>query len=252
MGRNIDTVIIIGTVVAIAVLSSLKRKKPNKDDNDTKTGWISPVDQPDVPSPALGGMWIPPGEGEPPRPLLAGDPTNPEIVGTLNEMDAFLAENGVDLSTVSAAELTTMSSAPAQPSGKKPVAIPPRELWPNIVPTLRLWQQNIRGPIGVPMSVHGYRPPDYNEAVGGTPGSTHQWFAAIDITLVGDGNTDDNRALLGEYSARVYVNAPSSDRVGFGAYGQPFPRHVHLDTRYKHRRWEDAQYYIDNVEAAIS
>lgn len=247
-----DFFITIGVLFAVVALATAgkKKKKPKADTEGISDETISPFDSPSVMPPGSG--WLPPGEGTPPPAFISGDPNNPEIVGMLNELDTYLAENGVDLTTVSALELTTMPEGTTQPSGKKPVAIPSKDLWANIVPTLWLWQERIRNPMGIPMNIRAYRPPDYNEAVGGAPRSAHQWFSAIDITLAGPGNTEANRVALGRLGAQAYLSTPDTERVGFGAYGQPVPRRIHLDTRYQHRRWEDAQYFIDQVQDAVS
>jgi len=190
--------------------------------------------------------WIPPGQGAPLHAMLSGDPKRPEIAAALSEMDDYLASSGINTSWVSAKELTTMPKGSTS-SGRKPVAIPPRGLWENIIPTLRLWENEIRGPMGVPMRLRAYRPVDYNTAVGGAAGSQHQWFSALDIYLDGDNNTAKNRRSLGVMGALAYLSAPEH-KIGFGAYGSPTPSNIHLDTGFSRRKWKDAQYFIDKAQ----
>lgn len=62
-------------------------------------------------------------------------------------------------------------------------AVPPRELWKNIVPTL-IVADELRQQIGSPCDVlSSYRSPSYNRAVGGERASYHMKFMALDLTF---------------------------------------------------------------------
>lgn len=179
-----------------------------------------------------------PKKGNPPKPMMVGNPKDPEVAAVLQELDDYLDAYGVGEYT-SAKELTTMPKAPGMP-----VAIPPYKLWPNMISTLRIWQP-IREKLGFPMSLRGYRPPDYNEAVGGSPTSAHMWFSTLDIRPGVYSST--NRKNLALEGAKVYVDRGDELKIGFGAYGET-PTNIHLDThrRAKHT-WKSGQYFIDQV-----
>jgi uncharacterized protein YcbK (DUF882 family) len=62
---------------------------------------------------------------------------------------------------------------------------PPKRLWKNIVPTLRIVEE-LRESFGKPCRIlSSYRSPDYNKTVGGAPLSQHKEFTALDITIDG-------------------------------------------------------------------
>lgn len=185
-----------------------------------------------------------PGVGTPPNAWMAGDPFDSEISTALAELEDFITTSGVPKKYWSALEICRLpkgqSYVGSHPGHRavshKAVAIPPRELWPNILGTLELFIV-LRERIGAPCALRGYRPPDYNEVVGGSPKSRHMWFAALDIyPPVG------KNKLLGLEGARLYNEY--SD-VGFGAYGQPLTSNIHIDTGSRKRRWREAQHYID-------
>lgn len=158
--------------------------------------------------------------------LAVGAPDDPEVASLLVELDAFLTDEGVGAYT-SARELTRMPSAPGEPS-----AIPPHVYWPNIVPTLKLWQQKVREPLGVAMQLRAYRPAEYNAAVGGAANSGHLYFRALDVALVA---LDDDVAV--EAAKRGAAIYKQDSGAGVGVYGYPRPTHLHLDTGHGHRHW---------------
>jgi uncharacterized protein YcbK (DUF882 family) len=62
---------------------------------------------------------------------------------------------------------------------------PPKQLWKNIVPTLRIVDE-LRESFDKPCSIlSSYRSPDYNKTVGGVPLSEHMEFKALDIAFDG-------------------------------------------------------------------
>lgn len=69
---------------------------------------------------------------------------------------------------------------PEKKRGNVRNGVPPWELLPNIVPTLRILDR-VREELGSPLMVSsGYRSPEYNDAVGGASRSLHMAFSAID------------------------------------------------------------------------
>jgi len=102
--------------------------------------------------------------------------------------------------------------------------------------------------MGQPFSLRGYRPADYNDAVGGAEQSRHQDFGGLDIYLVAPNNTSQDRQRLALEAARYFVQWGGKIGMGFGAYGQPTPSNIHIDVgRSKPATWESAQFYIDKV-----
>ncbi len=229
---------ILGLGAAFAAfVARTGRPKPADPPETEGDGTDEAVIEPDPPP--ADDDWIPPGAGNPVHALASGPAKSPEIATLLAELGAYLEGHGVDMNFTSPEELTRMNTGAH--------AIPPRALWANIVPTLILWQERIRGPLGFPMKLGGYRPVDYNKAVGGAPRSQHQWFAALDVRPVKDHNTKANRRALAHAGARVYLDSPADLKVGFGAYGAPTPSNIHLDTRFRRRTWREADHYIDQV-----
>jgi hypothetical protein len=185
----------------------------------------------------------PPGKGGFYKPIMVGDPLNPEIAAKLAEMDDYFRSMGVD-ATITAKELTTLPKAPG-----RPVAIPVRRYWPNMAYTLVQGWNPIRRAMGEPLSVRGYRPPDYNKAVKGAPGSRHQDFSGLDIYATGGSKSRRRLALV---TARLYLDKRDrTHRMGFGAYGRPNSSNVHIDFGWTSSKrpgtWEDGPYYIAEV-----
>jgi len=176
-------------------------------------------------SPIMPEDTVKPGEGEPQLALASGDPKDPEIAALLIEFDDYLSSNGAGKYTC-AEEFFQMPEAP-RIDGRRPVAIAPRNLWPNAIPTLRAFD-DLRAQWGRPLPIRGYRPVDYNAAVGGAPRSIHQWGGAIDIKLKQAGYTASERQDFAVLAARYTLDNPAA-QWGFGVYNDP-PTTVHLDT----------------------
>jgi hypothetical protein len=65
-----------------------------------------------------------------------------------------------------------------------PFAIPPRDQWSGIVPTLTVVRDEVvplTGPVEV---MSGFRTEVYNSKAGGAKGSRHKWFEAVDMVPV--------------------------------------------------------------------
>ena len=97
---------------------------------------------------------------------------------------------------------------------------PPRELWPNIIPTFRILD-DLRDFLDAPITLNStYRSPVYNRVVGSGSGSQHPKFTAIDFKAKG---------VLPRHIANVLRKWRSQGKFtgGIGLY----PKFVHLDTR---------------------
>lgn len=84
--------------------------------------------------------------------------------------------------------------------------------------------EQLRSFIGQPLIINsGYRTPEHNKAVGGSPKSQHMRGTAADIRLV-PGLTVDEMAVLAE-------------KAGFDGIGK-YEWGIHVDTRGTRARWD--------------
>jgi hypothetical protein len=175
--------------------------------------------------------------GGPPRPVAVGSAA--EVSGHLRELDAYLRSQGVDTRFFSAAELTVMPRAPGRPH-----AIPPKAYWPGMAFLIREVAQPLRRQMGVPFTLRAYRPPDYNAAVGGAPGSRHQYFDAMDIYV-----EPVQARKLALSAANIYRAKGARIKMGFGAYGYPTPTNIHVDAggRRQAVAYREAPRYLEDV-----
>jgi len=177
------------------------------------------------------------GDFPPPDPALVGNPNLPEIAEALRELEAWLkSQDGVPSSNWTAREITTMPKAPGQP-----VAIPPRSLWANMVSTLQIFSR-IRRRMGVPLSLRGYRPLDYDRAVGGAKNSTHTYFNALDIRAT----SPEDKRRLAVIGAQEYLENPE-EKIGLGIYGPTTPSNIHIDSGWRRRTWANSQDWIKKL-----
>ena len=103
---------------------------------------------------------------------------------------------------------------------------PPRELWGNILPPLRILDE-LREELGQPITLTStYRALAYNRAVGSPDGSMHRKFNAIDFQVRGV-SPAKVAAVLKDWRAKGKFTG------GIGTY-RTF---VHLDTRARNASW---------------
>lgn len=103
---------------------------------------------------------------------------------------------------------------------------PPRALWPNFLPTLRIID-DLRVTIGKPITItSSYRSPAYNKAVGGAPQSYHKKFVAADIQVA---STTPHEV----YKILRLWREQGKFSGGLGLY----PTFVHVDTRGFNADW---------------
>jgi hypothetical protein len=100
--------------------------------------------------------------------------------------------------------------------------VPPREWWPRAVLVGKVGDFLIEE-IG-PLSISNYyRPPDFNEEVGGTAGSKHLEASAADFDFTTENDKDRARALMG----RIQDERPDW-KLGLGTYSRSTKR-LHVD-----------------------
>ena len=108
-------------------------------------------------------------------------------------------------------------------------SLPPRRLWKNIVPALRIVDE-LRESLGKRCRIlSSYRSPAYNKAVGGAAQSEHLDFNALDITFDGVSPQQVYDRLLVWRKAGKFTG-------GLGLY--PSSGFVHIDTRGRNSTWK--------------
>jgi uncharacterized protein YcbK (DUF882 family) len=106
---------------------------------------------------------------------------------------------------------------------------PPKLLWKNIVPTLRIADE-LRESFGEPCRIlSSYRAPAYNKRVGGAPLSQHLEFKALDISING---ISPQRV----YDRLIEWRKAGKFTGGLGIY--PSSGFVHIDTRGRNATWK--------------
>ena len=108
-------------------------------------------------------------------------------------------------------------------------SMPPRTLWPHIVPTIRFIRDEIVPRIG-PVSVEsGYREPKLNRCAGGAPLSAHAQFQALDLVPQKAITQKDLIAAV----CKLHREHGQAFHIGLGFYGGV---RFHIDTK-SFRRW---------------
>jgi len=103
----------------------------------------------------------------------------------------------------------------------EPFTIPPKELWPNIVPTLQVIKKfKSEGVLINPIAASVYRDPVLNACAGGSPGSKHMQLSAIDFDI--DATPESLETLC-----NAWRNQGAELKLGLGFYT---PTRIHLDT----------------------
>lgn len=170
-----------------------------------------------------------------PEPIAVGYTTSPKIAPLLKDMANVFEQAGIDLDTVTPAEVTKRAA--------NVVAIPPRDYWPRMARTLSEVFQPIRNETGPLVIRNGYRSPSHNKAVGGASKSRHQSFEALDLRP--SNNTREARLQLAQLAAQIYRDRGAELRMGFGVYGPANnPNSVHVDTGSTRRTWGSAKAFL--------
>lgn len=103
---------------------------------------------------------------------------------------------------------------------------PPRAIWTNIVPTLRVLD-DLRDHFGKAVNISStYRALNYNRAIGSPDGSAHVKFKAVDFTV------------SGTTPAQIFKVLDTWRKQGkiVGGLGK-YPTFVHFDTRGNNATW---------------
>jgi hypothetical protein len=114
-----------------------------------------------------------------------------------------------------------------------PFEVPPTSEWPNIVQTLRFVRDEVIPEVGPVEAVSAYRNPELNACAGGSPGSAHLNYFALDLVPLNEKRREElARSLCGLHERR----GPAYG-AGLGFYS--FLR-FHVDSM-GFRRWVPAE-----------
>jgi Peptidase M15 len=104
-----------------------------------------------------------------------------------------------------------------------PYSLPPRDLWPHVVPTLRFIRTRIVPALGPVAAVSGYREPALNTCAGGAAQSAHALYYALDLVPL----RPIDRSRMIAVVCKVHARYGAAANVGLGFYqGLRF----HIDT----------------------
>ena len=134
-----------------------------------------------------------------------------------SEFQGYLSEQGVG-DVVPPWQLARVDREYAQRCKLDIWRLPPENLWPNIVPALRLVRDHVEPTMGEVEVQSSYRSPELNVCAGGAARSRHISFEALDLLLVN--RRTDLDALYPELCAMQEEAGPESG-MGLGAYYDP-------------------------------
>lgn len=145
---------------------------------------------------------------------LEQDPAREEEYEAFEE---YLGARGVD-EVVPAWQLARVDREYAEKCNLDVWRLPPRELWPNVVPALRLVRDHVIPAVGAVGVQSSYRTPELNECARGAPRSKHTTFEALDLWL--ETPRRDLGSLYRDLCA-MQERAGRDSRMGLGAYYDP-------------------------------
>lgn len=133
------------------------------------------------------------------------------------QFKAYLAEQGV-ADVVPAWQLARIDAAYAKACNLPIFRLPPRELWPNVVPALKLVREHVVPTVGAVEVASSYRTPALNACARGAGRSRHLGFEALD--LLPKDRPDDLALHYGSLCA-MQARAGAGSAMGLGAYYDP-------------------------------
>lgn len=113
--------------------------------------------------------------------------------------------------------------------GVEPFDVPPTNLWPNMVPTLRVIRDEVVPQVGPVEALSVFRSPEINTCIKGAKLSYHLRFFAIDMKPV----KKAERYQLISKLCRLYHKKGQTLGLGLGIYGGT---RFHIDTA-AYRSW---------------
>ncbi len=153
--------------------------------------------------------------------------TNPANAIKLSGYAEYLTKAGVG-DVVPVWQLARTASDWAK-CGQPPFEVPPTELWPNIINSLRFIRDQVKPAVGEVEAVSAYRNPTLNQCAGGSPDSVHMTNTAVDLV---PRYPFDRKALMSRLCT-IHARAGRASNAGLGFYvGIRF----HIDV-WKYRTW---------------
>ena len=153
---------------------------------------------------------------------------DPERTGEVSAFEGYLRKSGVD-GVLATDQLLHNATSWRACRLDWSYSMPPRALWPHIVPTIRFIRDEIVPRIG-PLSVEsGYREPKLNACAGGAPLSAHAQFQALDLVPE---KAITQKELIATI-CKLHRERGQAFHVGLGFYGGV---RFHVDTK-SFRRW---------------
>lgn len=153
--------------------------------------------------------------------------SDPAIRTRVTELESYLQQHGV--SGVVPTEHLLRQGTAWRKTKKAPFFMPPKNLWPNIIPTLRVIRDLVIPAIGEVEVVSAYRTPDYNSVAGGIPESKHLLFAAVDLIPKRQITRTTEHTIL----KNLWVEHGEAHALGLGLYSR---LRFHIDTA-GYRTW---------------
>jgi hypothetical protein len=143
-------------------------------------------------------------------------------------IEAYLEREGVG-DVLPIADLLRSDARWRRCPAAEPFAVPPRHLWPAMVPTLRYIRDQLVPAVGPVHIVSGYRDPVANGCFKGAKESRHLRFAALDLMP----ERALTRAQLIAALCPLHARTGQRFAVGLGIYNVT---RFHIDTA-GYRRW---------------
>ncbi len=143
-------------------------------------------------------------------------------------IEAYLAREGVG-EILPIADILRSDARWRRCEAAEPFAVPPRRLWPAMVPTLRYVRDQVVPAVGPVSVVSGYRDPIANGCFRGAKASRHLRFAALDLMPEKALAREDLIATL----CPLHAQTGARFAVGLGIYKVT---RFHIDTA-GFRRW---------------
>ena len=152
----------------------------------------------------------------------------PERAGEVRAFETYLHDEGVG-DVLPAEDLLRNATSWRACKLEWPWSMPPRDLWPHIVPTLRFIRDEVVPQIG-PVSVEsGWREPKLNACAGGAAHSAHAMFYALDLV---PRHAVSQKTLIAAV-CKAHREHGRAASIGLGFYGGV---RFHVDTK-SFRRW---------------
>jgi Peptidase M15 len=145
-----------------------------------------PVPEPQAPplTPPIATKVNPPTTNGYPPDFAAWLAANPDQATQFDDLRAYLTREGVaDVLPLWQLVQTETPEAAAK-CEIVAYAVPPRDMWPSIVPTLRLVKQEIIPLLGPVKVLSSFRTNEANKCSEGAPESPHKRYSALDLAMV--------------------------------------------------------------------